>query len=293
MDNVYSRYSIPFPTPVTSEGVPMASERRIRVGIVQVASHGGKHVTINAIKQLLKTPRIEADVIVFPEYIMADPTGVDRWSIYSVSEELGGRWTRFFQKLAEEHGSYVVTTLFEKGEGEKAFNTSIAISPSGEIIGVYRKVHLFDALGYKESRVLAPGKSASEIFEIRGAKASMAVCFDLRFPELFRKYALEGAQMVFVPSAWYRGPYKEDMLRFLAMARAHENTFYVIVASNPGERFVARSMIVDPLGLVVIDAGFGEKYVEHEIDLEYLNHVREQLPVLKLRRPEVYGGLGG
>lgn len=264
----------------------------LRVGIAQVASHGGKPVTLSFIRRLLQSSKVEANIIVFPEYIMADPTGVDRWRIYSVSEELDGRWVGFFAELAREYGAHVLTTLFERGEGDRAFNTSVIVSPKGEVKAVYRKVHLFDALGYRESKVLAPGSSASPVFAIGSARAAMAVCFDLRFPELFRRYALEGAELVLVPSAWYRGPYKEEMLRFLAQARAHENTYYVVVASNPGERFVARSMLVDPLGLVRADAGLGEKYVEVEVDLDYVREVREHLPVLRLRRPEVYGSLG-
>ena len=264
---------------------------KLRVGIAQVASHGGKSVTMSKIGKILSSARVEADVIVFPEYIMADPTGFDRWSIYSVSEDIGGRWTRFFEEIAKEHGAFVITTLFEKSKGEKAYNTSIAISPNGEVVATYRKVHLFDALGYEESKVFSSGKEASPIFSIGKHKSAMAVCFDIRFPELFRRYALEGAVITFVPAAWYKGPYKEEMLRFLAMARAHENTMYIVVASNPGERFVARSMVVDPLGIIRLDLGLGEKYQEYDLDMDYVEQVREQLPVLKLRKPNVYGSL--
>ena len=124
--------------------------------------------------------------------------------------------------------------------------------------------------------------------EVAGARVAVAVCFDLRFPELFRLYALAGAEVVAVPAAWYRGPLKEEMLHVLAKARAVENTVYVAVANQYSDRFTGRSVAADPMGVALVDLGVGERYAEVPLDLDYLEEVRRQIPLLGLRREDVY-----
>ncbi len=261
----------------------------IRVGIAQVSSHGSKLITMEKIDALLKKHRIEADIIVFPEYIMADPTNMEPWSLYSISEKIDGPWIEFFKEKSNEYSAAIITTLFERTETQfpKVYNTSVFIE-GDKVKGIYRKTHLFDAYGYKESNLILKGEKTSDIVEYKGFKIAMAVCFDLRFPELFRTYALEGAQLVAVPSAWYKGNYKEETLIFLSKTRSHENTIYTVISSNPGENFIGRSMIINPMGIVELDLGYGEKYKENEISSEYLHKVRKTLPVLEQRRPDIY-----
>jgi predicted amidohydrolase len=114
------------------------------------------------------------------------------------------------------------------------------------------------------------------------------VCFELRFPEVFRIHGARGAELVIVPAAWYRGDGKEEALRVLAQARAHENGYYVAVSAHYGSRFTGRSIVVNPLGLVEVDAGWGDRYVEHQLDKSMVEEARRLYPLLELRRTDLY-----
>ncbi|MCC6032873.1 MAG: nitrilase, partial [Desulfurococcaceae archaeon] len=124
--------------------------------------------------------------------------------------------------------------------------------------------------------------------DIGKAKIAVAICFDIRFPELFRIYSLNGAELVVIPSAWFKGPLKEETLSFLARARAHENTIYVAVAVQYGDEYTGRSLVVDPWGTQILDLGVGEKYYELDVDIDLVSEVRKKLPVLQLRRTDLY-----
>ncbi|GAB6147798.1 carbon-nitrogen hydrolase family protein [Stetteria hydrogenophila] len=258
-----------------------------RVGIVQAAPRGSKAETLKAVDRLLGRA-VEPSLIVTPEYLMIDPTGLPRERIEGEAEELEGEWLGFFRDKAREMGACFAATLLEKAGDGRVYNTLAFIDRNGALVSVYRKTHLFDAYGYRESSFTKPGESLFEPVSLCGLRVGAAICFELRFPEIFRAQALRGAELVVTPAAWYRGPLKEEALRFLAQARAHENTVFLVVASNPGANFVGRSMIVDPMGVVRADAGPGERYVEHEIDPGEVEEARRILPVLRLRRPSLY-----
>jgi predicted amidohydrolase len=260
----------------------------LRIGLVQLRARRSKSESREAIKALLERSRVEADLIALPEYAMFDPTGVPPEHVAREAEQLDGPWVDFISWLAGQYSAYVVATLFEAGP-RKPYNTAIVVSPGGSVVYTYRKLHLFDAYGYRESSYFTPGSTAPKPVEVKGVKLGIAICFDIRFPELFRLYALQGAQLAVVPSAWYRGPLKEEILRFLAQARAHENTMYVALPVLYGERFTGRSMLVNPLGVVEVDAGPGERYVEGIIDTSTVEQARKELPVLRLVRGDVYG----
>ena len=265
--------------------------RPFRIGLLQLASRKSKDETLEALKGLLSRYAREPSLIVMPEYAMLDPTGLRVEEVSAVAEELDGRWMGKLRELAVEYNSCLVATLFEKPgdtREERVYNTAVVIDNKGRLLGVYRKSHLFDAYGYKESSFTIPGDRLFEPVEACGARLGLAICFEIRYPEIFRCQALSGAELVAIPAAWYRGPLKEETLHFLARARAHENTVFTAVASNAGGNFVGRSVVVDPLGVIVADAGPGEKYVEVEIDLDDIVRARQILPVLKLRRPELY-----
>ncbi len=232
--------------------------------------------------------RVEADVVVLPEYSMFSVVDQSPSEVYEGSEELDDPWVTKFKRFAKENSSYVLVTLFERASYPKVYNSAALVSPGEEVVTVYRKIHLFDALGIKESDYVIPGTSPSEVVEIARVRTAIAICFDLRFPELFRYYALRGAEVVLVPSAWYSGPLKEETLGFLSRARASENVYYLVIANQYGPRFTGRSMVVDPLGVVVLDLGIGEKYQEYEIDVDYVHEARKALPLLSLRREDVY-----
>ncbi len=261
-------------------------EKILRVGILQFESSGDKLKNVERILTLAK--RVEADIVVLPEYSMLNIAGRSPVEVYEASEAVDGPYISEFKKFARENSTYVLVTLLERATYPKVYNTAVVISPDEKIVTIYRKIHLFDALGVRESDYMTPGDKPGSIFDVKGAKLTIAICFDLRFPELFRYYGLQGAEVVLVPSAWYSGPMKEEVIRFLARARASENTYYVVVANQYSTRFTGRSMVIDPLGTVLLDLGLGEKYVEFDIDVSYVYQVRKSLPLLELRRNDIY-----
>ena len=172
---------------------------------------------------------------------------------------------------------------FLERSGDCVYSSVVMVRPSGGAEVVYRKNVLFDALGYRESSVLCRGDKPPSLVEVTGLRVGVIVCFELRFPEMARSLALQGVELVLVPAAWYSGSGKEEQLRFLAQARASENTAYLAIASMTGPDFVGRSMLVDPMGFVVLDAGTREVYVEGMVDTDYLREVRRTLPLLELQ----------
>ncbi|MEM2006045.1 MAG: carbon-nitrogen hydrolase family protein [Sulfolobales archaeon] len=260
--------------------------RALRVGILQFGSSPSKRANLEKVFLLIK--KVEADIVVLPEYSMLALSGRTPEEVYGESENLEGPYISEFKRFAKEFSTHVLVTFFEKAEYPRVYNTAVVLSPREEVIAVYRKLHLFDSLGYRESEYVTPGNAPSRVFEVRSCRAAVAVCFDLRFPEVFRYYALLGAEVVFVPSAWYSGPLKEETLEFLSRSRASENVYYVVVANQFGPTFTGRSMVVDPLGVVLLDLGIGEKYAEYEIDVDYVHEARRILPLLSLRREDVY-----
>lgn len=264
--------------------------RTITIGLVQLEAVNNKYKNIEKIKKLLKSSKnIEADIIVLPEYLMTPIEGLKPYDLYKMAEDINGVFVNELVVIAREYSTNIVATFFEKtGKPPRVYNTVVFIRSNGEAEIVYRKTHLFDAYGYKESDYIMPGPEPSRIVYVNKARIAFSVCFDIRFPELYRVYSLNGAEIIVSPSAWYKGPLKEETLRFLAQARAHENTVYVVIANQTGKYFTGRSMIIDPLGVVLIDLGVNEVYKEYTIDVDYIYEVRRKLPVLKLRRPELY-----
>lgn len=258
---------------------------RLRVAIVQFGAFRSKAQSLEKIRRLLERYDGKPDLIVFPEYSMLDPTGLSAEAIWQAAESLEGPWLQEFASIAESFSSCVVATLFERSQRPPlSYNTVAVLGRSGEILGTYRKTQLFDALGYKESSIMMAGDRLFEPVEACGAKLGVAVCFELRYPEIFRVQALLGADLVAVPAAWYRGPLKEEALRALTQARAQENGIFMMIASQYGENFVGRSMIADPMGVIIAEGGIGEKVIEAEVDLEDIKRARERLPLLELAR---------
>jgi len=262
--------------------------RTLRLGILQFGAVKDKGRNLDRIKSLIKP--CEADLVILPEYSMYDIVGLNPKDLVGIAEPIDGPFINGLAEVAREYSTYLIAGIIEK-EGGKVFNTAVTISPGGYVVSKYRKVHLFDAYGFRESDYFVAGDEPSPVIDLGKAKVATAICFDIRFPELFRRYALAGAELVAIPSAWFKGPLKEETLAFLARARAHENTVYIALSVQYSEHFTGRSMVVDPLGVVVADLGIGEKYVEVPIDMDYIDQVRKTLPVLKLRREEVYSRL--
>jgi deaminated glutathione amidase len=184
-----------------------------------------------------------------------------------------------------------------RGQGqEKLANTSVHIDPHGDIRAVYRKLHMFDVevegKTYRESAVTEPGEEIVVSETADGVKLGLSICYDLRFPELYRILALRGARIIALPAA-FTLPTTRDHWEILVRARAIENQAFVIAANQVGphpggHRSGGRSMIVDPWGAVLARAEDREGHIVAELDLERQMEIRAQLPALAHRRPRVY-----
>ena len=262
--------------------------RELNVGLMQLPASSSLEESLKALDHFSKRIK-DADLVIMPEYAMVDPTNLHPEDLLKIAEELNnpGVWLRSLMKVAKDKGVCLVGTLFRKGNN-KPRNTVVLINDTGEIISYYDKTHLFDAFGYKESEKFEAGDFLFEPKELCNVNIGLAVCFELRFPEIFRYEALKGAELVAVPSAWYRGPLKEAMLEFLSRSRAHENTVFLAVAALSEGAFTGGSMILDPLGFIVVNAGPHSNYVEMSIDLDRLKEIRKSLPFLQLRRERLY-----
>ena len=229
-----------------------------------------------------------ADLIVFPEMFMALPE--EGRPLADVAETLDGAFVTSLAQLASQYRIHIVCGVWESVQGDsRAHNTAVILSPEGKILDCYRKIRLFDALAVKESDRMIPGDSLPPLFTIGDIRMGIAICYDLRFPELFRNLALRGAHLVIVPSAWYSGPLKEDHWLALLRARAIENTIYVAGANLTGGAFSGRSAIFDPFGVLTAGTGESPELVIGKIDIERIKQVRSKLPSLDHCRLGLFG----
>ncbi len=224
----------------------------------------------------------DADLIILPEIWNIGFMSFDRY--VREAEDINGPTMTLLKTLAQQTGTYLHTGSFVEKENDTYFNTSFLLSPNGEILGRYRKIHLF---GYdsKEVQILTSGKDPVVVKTPFG-NMGMATCFDLRFPELFRIMVDKGAQLFLVCSAW---PYPrlEPWIMFNRV-RALENQCFLISANaagmNLGTQFAGHSMVVDPWGTVVAGAGDEETIVRTEIDLQKVQQARDAFPALAGRK---------
>ena len=215
------------------------------------------------------------------------------------AEGLDGPSVAAVRRWAGELGLAILAgSVIEGASGGKVFNTSVLVQPDGTVSHVYRKLHMFDVdvggVSYRESAATRPGAEIV-VGEALGRRIGMSVCYDLRFPELYRRLAIEGAQVIVVPSA-FTSTTGRDHWEPLLRARAIENQAFVIAANqfgghDDGTVSHGRSMIVDPWGVVLAQAPDGEGVVVADLDFGLLASVRERLPALDHRRPDVYGSL--
>lgn len=190
--------------------------------------------------------------------------------------------------FAVQHKICVVGSHLEK-RGLQVANSAPFIDPRGHVRGVYRKIHLFRLM--EEDRYLQPG-SAPLLLDLPWGPTGFAICYDLRFPELFRRYAVEGAKVIVLPAEWPAE--RLEHWRTLLIARAIENQCFIIAANTCGPvgdtTFGGHSMIVDPWGKVVVEAGDQPLLVTADIELDQVDAVRQRIPVFEDRRPELYTG---
>jgi predicted amidohydrolase len=222
-----------------------------------------------------------ADLVVFPE-VFARDFGKPGTALGEYAETLDGPFAREVDRVARDRGTTVVAGMLERSEDPRTpYNTLVV---RGDAQAGYRKIHLYDSFGYRESDVLAAGPVAPAIVEVGGARIGLLTCYDLRFPELARALVDAGAEVLVLPAAWVAGERKVDHWRTLIRARAIENTVFVAACGQPGPRYCGHSMVVDPWGDVLTEAGEEPAVTTATVHRETLAEARRVNPSLVNRR---------
>ncbi len=266
----------------------------MRVALCQTPVSSDPAVNLDRVRAAAgAAARQGAGIALFPEGMQA------RFSadLPSIAEPLDGPFGKNLAAAAAESAVAVVAGVFEPAPDGRVYNTTVAYDSRGNLAAAYRKIHLFDALGYRESRVVAPG-SEPVLARLDGLTVGFLTCYDLRFPELARTLAARGAELLVIPAAWAAGLYKEEHWSTLVRARAIENTIWVAAAGqvpDSGEpdtsapTGIGRSMLVDPMGVVRLDLGPSAGLAVGEVNRELTNTVRAALPSLANRREDIFG----
>jgi len=188
-------------------------------------------------------------------------------------------------RLTYRLGIKVVAGMVETIPGDqRVYNTAVVVDPRDGLVATHRKRYLYDAFGEKESERFVAGVEDPPILEIGGFKAAVVICYEIRFPAHIQQLADRGADLLLVPAAWVAGPLKEEHWTTMVRARAMENTMYVAGAGMGGAGYCARSMLVDPLGVVISGLGEAEGVVVGEVTQERLAAARAKLPLVEQRR---------
>jgi predicted amidohydrolase len=268
----------------------------VRVAAVQLNTTADQAANLAVADRLARAAAADgARLIVLPEKWTA--IGSDE-QLRAAAEPLDGPSIRWARALARELGiDLLAGSILERLEGqERLANTSVHVDPSGEVRAAYRKLHMFDVevdgRTYRESELEQPGDEIVTSETADGTELGLSICYDLRFPELYRILAVRGARVFTVPAAFTLATTR-DHWETLLRARAIENQVFVIAANQvgahaAGQRSGGRSMIVDPWGLVLAQAQDTEGYIVADLDLERQEEIRSRLPALANRRPEVY-----
>jgi omega-amidase len=225
-----------------------------------------------------------SDLVVLPE-LWDNGYALDK--ARDVASPLGGGLFAEVVTLSRSANIHIIGSMLEK-RGAGVSNSAAVVSPRSGVMGVYRKIHLFGLMN--EPQFLSPGEAPLTV-DLPWGRTSIAICYDLRFPELLRRYAVEGSQVLVVPAEW---PHPRlNHWRTLVQARAIEDQFFVIacncIGENDGTTFCGHSMVVDPWGELICEAGEAETMLTVQIDAGEANNVRSKMPVLEDRRPHLYG----
>jgi predicted amidohydrolase len=264
----------------------------MRVAVCQLNSGDRREQNLAVARGLLeKAVAAGAEFAVLPEYVdylgpgegAPKPEGVD------------GEFAAFFAAAARELGIWVHAGSFHEAgpDDRRTYNTSLVFSPEGALTATYRKIHLYDVeiagrVSYQESRSVAAGEQ-TVVADVAGVRTGLSICYDLRFPELYRRLAVEGAARILVVPAAFMLHTGRDHWEVLLRARAIENQCYVVAAGQigdhePGRTCFGRSMIIDPWGTVLAQAPDTVGIVTADLDLERIEQIRSELPSLANRR---------
>lgn len=234
-----------------------------------------------------------AQLICFPEFQMAySPAEQKPEGLHKIAEKIDGNFISMLSNSARRNKINVIATIYEinntNKRNHKVFDTAVIINERGKLESVYRKVHLYDALGFKESKKLVAGNAIEKPTITSGEKLGLLICYDVRFPEICRILTINGAQILVCPSAWVAGFMKQEHWQIMLKARAIENGVYVIAPDQLGNIYCGHSMVIDPYGTTLVDMENREGMQFIDIDNSRIDTIRSKLPLLKNRRTDVY-----
>jgi deaminated glutathione amidase len=263
----------------------------ILVAVAQFAPTADTEANLRVIDELAtRAVGRGADVVVLPEYSSFFEAQMSA-AFLEAAQAVDGPFVSALGTIAARLGVHLVAGLVEAKSTEQFSNTLVAVAPSGGVVATYRKLHLYDAFGQRESDwVVAGDVEPPEIFEVGGFRVGLQTCYDVRFPEVTRILVDAGAEIVLLPAEWVRGPLKEYHWRTLVSARAIENTVYVAAADHAPPIGVGNSLVVDPFGVVIAAIGDETGIAVAEVRRDRLEAVRQVNPALALRRFHVAAG---
>jgi deaminated glutathione amidase len=273
------------------------------VAIVQMRSSEDKRENMKLSLDFVKeAARKKASLVCFPEFQMAfSPRNQSVKKLTKIAETIDqSNFILTLSESARRNRINIIATIYEKNAknnssrssmnqfDNRVYDTAVIINSNGAICSVYRKLHMYDALGFRESAKMIAGNTIEKPVKTSAGNLGLMICYDVRFPEVSRILAINGADILAVPSAWVHGIMKEEHWQTILKARAIENGSYVVAPDQVGHIFSGRSMVVDPFGIVILDMGNREGMEVIEIDKSRIQKARESLPLLKNRRTDVY-----
>lgn len=262
-----------------------------KIAVVQMKAHLEKEKNLTKILNYIReAARKGSTLCTFPEFMMFyTPHDQSAKELASLAEKINGKFVTTISETAKENSIGIVGTFYEKSPRQhRVYDTSFLIDRKGRLVSRYRKIHLYDALGFRESKKLYPGSSVARPVRTSVGMIGMMICYDLRFPEISRMLASSGSEILVAPSAWVKGEMKEEHWMTINRTRAIENGCYVVAPDQVGNIYCGRSLVVDPFGRVLLDMKKREGVGVVDISQDKLRQVRRKLPLLKNRRTDVY-----
>jgi predicted amidohydrolase len=265
-----------------------------KIAVVQFRASPDKTENLEKILGFIKRAACGgAQLCAFPEFMMFYTRSKQSpRELASLAETIDGNFVKTISAAAKQNKIQVVGTLYEKSRRkDRVFDTSFFITKSGRLASVYRKIHLYDALGFKESNKLASGSKIAPPINTNIGKTGMLICYDLRFPEMSRTLASSGSEVLIAPSAWVKGQGKVEHWFTINKTRAIENGCYIIAPDQTGNIYCGRSLVVDPFGKILLDMKKREGIGFAEVTPSKVRQTRRALPLLQNRRTDVYPNL--
>lgn len=269
-------------------------KKKFTTALVQMKSSVNKELNLAYSLELInEAAKDKARLICFPEFQMAySPPEQKPEALHKIAEKINGNFVSTLSYSAKQNKINVIATIYEiintNKQNHKVFDTAIIINELGKLKSVYRKVHLYDALGFRESKKLVAGSIIERPTRTSVGSLGLLICYDMRFPEISRILTVNGASILASPSAWLAGFMKQEHWEIMVKARAIENGVYVIAPNQVGNIYCGHSMVIDPFGSTLADMGNREGLEIVDIDSSRIDTIRRTLPLLMNRRTDVY-----